>query len=233
RRESAAMVLRTVARLEAEYGARVLQVAIAPPVVGDDEEDVEPDRRRLGDTELEQPHDVALAAPDREVPHRDGTVFHLDPADADADRGEPVRVRIVARDRFAPDLAGTVEPVRTRRRLVGQRLPRARLGVAPGDQLAVGRVTLPGAHGRPARGVHDATNARPTRGLEDVVGADDVSAQDRLEGFDRAGDRRQVDDRVDTLEGRRDRVEVGYVGLVALHPGHGAAVERPEVVRAF
>jgi len=58
------MVLRTVARLEAQHGASVLQVAIAPAVVGNDEEDVEADRRRRGDTELEQPHDVALTAPD-------------------------------------------------------------------------------------------------------------------------------------------------------------------------
>src|SRR5258705_12541973 len=86
-RRSSAMVLRPVARLEAENGAGVLEVAVAPPVIGDDEEDVEPERRRRGDAQLDHPHDVALTAPDRVVAGRHRPVFGLYAGAADADRG--------------------------------------------------------------------------------------------------------------------------------------------------
>src|SRR3989442_10661395 len=113
------MVLRSVARLEAEHGARMRQVAIAPPVVGDDEEDVESERRRRGDAELEQPDDVPLAAPDRIVARREGAVLSLDPADAHADRGQPVRVGVVAGGPPPPPLSGAPQPRPAPRPLAG------------------------------------------------------------------------------------------------------------------
>src|SRR5262245_18597036 len=103
------MVLRTVARLEAENGARVLQIAIPPAVFGYGEEDLEPERRRRRDAELDHPNDVALAAPDCVVARLDRPVLSLDAADPDADPGQAVPVGEVARDRFAPNLAGAVE----------------------------------------------------------------------------------------------------------------------------
>src|SRR2546427_2461825 len=58
--------LRRVLGLEAEDPARVVEIAVAPPVVRDGEEDVEAKRRGRPETRLDHPGDVALTAPDRE-----------------------------------------------------------------------------------------------------------------------------------------------------------------------
>src|SRR5712692_2338670 len=152
------MVLRPVARLEAEDGARVFEVPVAPPVVRDGEEDVEPERRWRRDAQLEHADDVALAAPHRVIARRGRPVFGCDTADADTDRGQPVRIGVVARDRLAPHLTGPVEPGRTRRRRVGHLRKFSGLVVAPGDQGTPGRLVLPGTHGRAA----GAETTRPT-----------------------------------------------------------------------
>src|SRR2546422_10803877 len=59
--------LRRVLGLEAEDPARVVEVAVAPSVVRDGEEDVEAKRRGRPETRLDDPGDVALTAPDREA----------------------------------------------------------------------------------------------------------------------------------------------------------------------
>src|SRR5215467_15176099 len=109
------MVLRPIARREAEHGAGVLEVTVAPAVVGDRVEDVELQRGRRRDAELEHLDDVALTAEDRELPRRRRPVPGQDAADADAERRQAVHVGEMARDRLAPDLASTVEAGRTQR----------------------------------------------------------------------------------------------------------------------
>src|SRR2546425_4441972 len=126
------MVLRPVARLEAEDGARVFEVPVDTP-------------------------------------------------DADTDRGRPVRICVVVRNRPAPHLTGPVEPGRTRRRLVGHLRKFSGLVVAPGDQGTPGRLVLPGTHSRAAGGSDDAADPSTTHGFEDVVGADDVRPEDVAE----------------------------------------------------
>jgi len=70
----------------------VLEVAVAPPVVGDDEEDVEAERRGGLEAQLDHPHDVALAAPDREVARRERPVLRGDVADPKTAAGRVVAV---------------------------------------------------------------------------------------------------------------------------------------------
>src|ERR1051325_5371707 len=65
-----AVVFGAVERRPAEDSAGVLEVAVAPAVGGDDVEDVEADARRRLDARLQHPHDVALAAPHRELTRR-------------------------------------------------------------------------------------------------------------------------------------------------------------------
>ena len=139
----------------------------------------------------------------------------------------------MARDRLAPDLAGAVESGRAQRRLVRHCLPRPGFVVAARDQGAVGRIALPGAHGRAARRVDDPADTRPTRRFEDVVGAHDVGLEDLVEDVARAGARGEVHDRFDAGERGRDRVEVGDVALVALHAGDRPTVEGGELVLAL
>ena len=68
------MVLGGVRRLEADDGARVVEVAVTPAVARGREEDVEADGRRRRQAPLDHPRDIALAAKDGELARFDGTV---------------------------------------------------------------------------------------------------------------------------------------------------------------
>src|SRR6266542_3325448 len=86
------IILRSVEGLPAEDLAGVREVAIAPAVARGHEERLEADGGRRGDAALEEPRDVALAAPDGELAGRLGPILALHPADAHADDGEAVGV---------------------------------------------------------------------------------------------------------------------------------------------
>src|SRR5437016_1499548 len=95
--------------LPAQDGARVLEIAVAPLVAGSAEENFAADRLRGVDATLEEPRDVALAAPDGKLARRPRPVLRVHAPDAYADDRQPVCVRVVTPERFAPDLAGAVE----------------------------------------------------------------------------------------------------------------------------
>src|SRR5687768_328540 len=80
----AAVSLGVVVRRVAEDGPGVLEVAIAPAVVRDHEEDAEAHGLRGGQGALDHLRDVALAAPHGELPLRGGPVLGVHRADAQA-----------------------------------------------------------------------------------------------------------------------------------------------------
>src|SRR5713101_5051469 len=90
-----AVIFGGVDGLPAQYGARVLEIAVAPLVSGGAEEDIEADRLRSLDAALEEPRDVALAAPDGELARRLRPIRRVDASDPHADDRHPVGVRVV------------------------------------------------------------------------------------------------------------------------------------------
>src|SRR5437867_2389100 len=222
-----------VHRFPAKHPARVLHVAVAVAQVRHHVEDVEAQRRRRLDAGLDHAHDVALAAPHRDVARGGGPVLGLHAADAQTDDGHLVGVGVVAPEGLAPDLGRAVQPARPQRRLVGERRDLPGLGIAAGHEVAQRRLLLPAADRRAAAGEDDALDARDARGLEDVEGADDVGADQHLRRVPVARGGGQVHDGVDVLEGRLDRGEVAEVGLVRLDAGDGPAVQRAQRVLAL
>src|SRR5215470_7646791 len=202
------MVLGAVLGDEAHHRAGVLDVTVAPLVVGGHEEHVEAQAVRRDQAALDHPGDVALAAPDRVLARLRRAVGRAHVADAQADHRHRGGVREVAGQRLPPELAAAVEAVRTWGRLVGQHRPLGDLVVAAGGQRGVGRVLLDAAHGGATAGVDHAPDPGAPRRLEDIVGADHVVVQHRVPrgvGLDVGG---QVHDRVDLVECGRDRVEI-------------------------
>src|SRR5260370_36212919 len=99
-----AVIFSGVKGLPAQDGTRLLEIAVAPLVAGGAEEDFEADRIRGLDAALEEPRDVALAAPDGKLARRPWPVLRVHAPDAHADDRQPVGVRVVAPERFTPDL---------------------------------------------------------------------------------------------------------------------------------
>src|SRR5439155_15859684 len=111
RRDAAALrpvVFRRVDGLEADDRARVVEVAIAPAVARRGVEDVEAHDRRCREAPLDHARDVALAAVHGELARLPRPVLGAHAADADAEDREAVRVRVLTRERFAPDLARAI-----------------------------------------------------------------------------------------------------------------------------
>src|SRR6266478_2599862 len=115
-----AVIFGGVDGLPAQDGARGLGIAVAPLVAGGAEEDFEADRLRRLDAALEEPRDVALAAPDGKLARRPRPVLRVYAPEAHADDRQPVSVCVVTSERFAPDLAGAVQARGPERREVRQ-----------------------------------------------------------------------------------------------------------------
>src|SRR6266851_8078314 len=214
-----AVIFGGVDGLPAQYGARVLEIAVAPLVAGGAEEDIEADRLRGVDAALEKARDVALAAPDGKLARRPRPVLRVHAPEAHADDRQPVGVRVVAPKRFSPDLAGAVEARGPERREVRQDGPRGEPFVTARDEIAVGLVGFDAADGGAARGEDYALDAGLARGLEDIVGPGDVVTQHGLpRGISHLG--RQV----------HDGLDAGDVGLVARHALDGTPIQRAQVI---
>ncbi len=196
----------------------MLEVAVAPVVVGVDKEGVEVQIRWSFDTFFDHLHRVALAAPDAIFATLGWAVFAVNATEAQAKDRKRVFIGADTAEFFAPYFAGRVEAAGVEGRLVGEHWPgcgdfvvvsreefavRAELGVAGGDGTAAGEdhTADPGAQ----------------RGLEDIGGALNIGALDGLAVVADMGG--EVDDGVDFFEGRLDRFEVGNIGAVAVDLG--------------
>src|SRR6266851_1026840 len=84
-----AVIFGGVDGLPAQYGARVLEIAVAPLVAGGAEEDIEADRLRGVDAALEKARDVALAAPDGKLARRPRPVLRVHALEAKTTRLTP------------------------------------------------------------------------------------------------------------------------------------------------
>src|SRR5262249_56792991 len=113
------------------------------------------------ETPHEEPGDISLATPDRELAGGQRAVLGVHAADAHADDGKAVGVRVLAAERLAPDLADAVEPGGPHGREMGEHRPRSDAVVASRHEVAVRRLALHPAPGGAARREDDA----PARGL--------------------------------------------------------------------
>src|SRR5215831_9237132 len=222
-----AIVFRGVHGLPTEDGARVLEISVAPLVARVAEHDFVVQGGSLKASH-EQPRDVALAAPHRELARGQRPVLGVHAADAHADDGKAVGVGELAAEGLAPDLADAVEPGGPHGGEMGEHRPRGEAVVAPRHEVAVERLAFDAAHGGAARCEDDALDLRLAPRLEDVVGSGDV---DIAEGFPgRATELSgEMHYRVDALEGGPNGLEIRDVGAMARNAIHGAPVEGGEL----
>ena len=206
--------------------ARVLDVAVRPLVLRAHEEHVEAQAVRRVEAALDHLGDVALAAPDREMPRARRPVLRGHPARCAGRSSKARGVREVAGRAPRPT------PCCSRRaRAAGTGDSWVSIGhsatslVAARDQRRVGLLPLPVAHGGAAARVDHPPHARAAGRLEDVVGADHVVAQDASTGGFGLHVRGQMHHRVHAAE-RRARSPPGR----RCRPG---GTPRPRPARRF
>ena len=209
----------------------MLQVAVCPLVVGCGEEHIVFQAIRRVHAQLQNLRHIVVAQVDGAVAHCAKLVVLRHASDAHAQHGQVEVVGIVAPQRLAEDLRRAVNAFRSDHFVRnGREVGRHIIVVAIRDGL-VRLDEFVAANGVAAAGEHCALDARKPRSLEYIVGSDDVAAQLPLEVVT-AEIRRQMYDDILALARRLDRIEVGYVCLIAFHAFDRAAIQRAEFVAA-
>ena len=178
--------------------------------------------------------DIALAAPHRERPRIDGSIFGVDEADAQRDHGEIEAVRVVTREGLTPNLGARVGAVGTCGHVMAYPHPvRRHVVVAALDERTVRLFTLPAGDGRAGTGEHHALATGEPGRFEHVAGAYDVGVAKLFPRKAVAGPRCEVDDSVPPFECRSDRVEIREIRTHRGDAGHVAPVQGGEARARF
>lgn len=211
----------------------MIDIPVTPFIVGDSVKQVVFQAGWGGDAFLNDLGNVPVAAPHAPVSWLQGAVLWIHPPDPQTAHRHPMSIRVMARQSLAPQFAATVNRNRPRGGFVRNWLPIIGDVLIPArSDRIVRRCALPTSDDRPATGENNPPNPRPPGGFEYVISPDDVCLKVLLEIFVQFCEGRQMNNDIDPLEGRLNRLEVNNVCLVAVDPGHLAPVQGAQVVSA-